>query len=209
MRSAAYSVRSTAAKPGRKFYTRTKIPALRISHSIPRTRKFFLPFCGPRAAPRGPPDLLSKDTPAAFSNQWMAGTPGRHLLKDCPRTSRASPVSASASRPAIRVACTRSWTRRNSAVFFARTTRARAGSASTTKIASGAAVSISPGCAWLRTIKTPSIFAILPPIARPTPARTSPPSKALPAATITTPSGSIPKIRKSFSLRPIKARPSA
>ncbi len=91
---------------------------------------------------------------------------------------------------------------------IAPTTPAPPGSASTASSASTAAAAISPASASTPRTRTSSTSPTPPPTAPPMPARVSPPSRARPAATTITPSGSIPRTPTSSSSPPTRAPPS-
>ena len=188
-----------AAKPGPKSSTRTTIPAPSISPSIPQMRRFVYA------------DALVRPPPAP----WETGAPleGHHggLFKSSRRRRNLEaaltsglPTNAQGlgrigigiapSDPSRMYALVDAQSPK-SAASIAPTMPAQPGSTSTTKSASGAAAAISPGCASIPKTKTSSTSPTPPPTAPPTAARASPPSKARPAATTTTPSGSIPRTR--------------
>ena len=162
-------------------------------------------------ARRGPPAARSKATPAAFSNPPMAATPGSRSPRVCP------PTSKGLGRIGIGIAP--SDPNRMYALVDAQPE------------VGGLYRSDDAGESWQRVNHEERIWGrgsdfawvrvdpekqghdlylpTLPPTARPMPAQISPRSKARRAATIITPSGSIPKIRRSFCWPATRARPSA
>ena len=76
MRSAASSVRKTAARPGRKFFTRMPRPVASTSPSIPPTRTSFMRRYGKRAARPGAWIVAARA--AAFTVRSTAAPPGRN-----------------------------------------------------------------------------------------------------------------------------------
>src|SRR5271165_3320909 len=211
--NAACSAPSMAAQPSRKFSTRTKTPAQPIWPSIRRIRKSSTPFSGPRASLRGRFATAAPSSPraAASSNPKTAATPGSDLPKACQTTRTTNSVAwASPSRTAIAIASTPpSRPQATRPAFTAPTISVLRGTRSITITASAAADRAPWASPSPPTIPTPSTLPTPPPGNPPTAERLSWASKALPAATTTSASGSAPTFPKSWLSPPIKARPSA
>src|SRR5271166_239054 len=211
--NAASSAPSTAAQPSKKSSTKTKTPAQPIWPSIRRIRKSSTPFCGPRASLRGRFATAAPSSPraAASSNPKTAATPGSNSRAACQITRTTNSAAwASPSPTAIAIASTPpSRPQATRPAFTAPTISVLRGTRSITITASAAADRAPWASPSPPTIPTPSTLPTPPPGNPPTAERLSWASKARPAATIISASGSAPTSPKSWPSPPIKARPSA
>ena len=140
--------RLTADRRFRRSSTKTRTQGRSIWPLIRRIRRRFTPTCGPRAVHRGVWAIPTMRLEAACTNRPTVGTTG----SNSPEPSRIGnttslDASASALLRAIPAGSTRWWTHPPKAAFTALTMPAKAGSASATKLASGAEAPTLPGCA--------------------------------------------------------------
>ncbi len=112
--SAAFSVPPTVANPSRKFSTRTKTPAPPISPSIPRIRRRFMRYCGPRVLRHGRFAAANPSSApaAAFLNPTMAEATGVRSPLGFRERATALAASELPSRTASRTASMPPWSPR-------------------------------------------------------------------------------------------------
>src|ERR1044072_7783266 len=204
-KSAACFVRLTAARTGRRFFTKTRTPARSRPHSIRQTRRSSTPICGLPDKVRGR-TAHGKDRAVVSTKQLTAATTGANSRMVCQRSRKVSDASASPSRRAIQKPLTPRSMPLKVVAFIVRTTAVKRGNSAPTIAARGHAAATSAKSRSIQRTKrssTPRPSQCTNPW---TAARRGSPSKARPAATITTPSGSIQTIRRSCCPRWTRAR---
>jgi hypothetical protein len=106
MPNAASSARPTAGRASKRSYIRMTAPAPSTWPSIPPIHAWSMPCCGRRSRVHGRTARLPGPT-ADSSNRPTAATIGPSSPADSPPSRKGSAASASASRPATAIACTR------------------------------------------------------------------------------------------------------
>src|SRR5579862_2093949 len=182
--SAAFSVPPTAAGIGTAYFSKTKTPEPSIWPSIRATREPFTPHSGKRAGRHGMFIHLLTGRGAGYTNRLTAEPrgPNSRAMDFLPKGLAAWALPW---RPRSRIEFTFWWTQRM-AGSIARTTRGHIGAWPIQSSAFGGVDGISAGLPRTQKIRTWYTFAILQPIARPTAVKVLTPSRARPAAMITT-----------------------